>query len=281
MDTENYKMDNLNSLEEKMGLIKRMNRIFASDGKALIVAMDHAGMDGPCQGLEDPGKTIQSIVAGGADAILTTYGVVRHFSKELAKIGVILRTDGGATALTEGSFPSRLFFPIEDALRFGADAVAVNAYPGGEREAETLQNLAHITSEAHKWGLPVLAEMVPGGFNSSKESRTTENVSISARIGSELGADIIKTPYTPNFNDVVSKCYVPVVILGGSKRGKERDMLADIKSAIDAGASGVAIGRNIWQADDPRAMTAAIAAIIHHNASVEEAMEIMFEKVYL
>jgi len=139
MATENYKNQINYSLEEKMGLLKRLNRIFASDGKALIVAMDHAGMDGPCQGLEDPGKTIQNIISGGADAILTTYGVVRRFSKELSKIGVILRTDGGATALTNGSFPSRLFFPIEDALRFGADAVAVNAYPGGEREAETLR----------------------------------------------------------------------------------------------------------------------------------------------
>lgn len=267
---------NIIFLEEiVMNITRRMNRIFASDGKALIVAMDHALMDGPCHGLENPGKTIEKIVAGGANAVLTSYGVARRFDKELAGIGVILRTDGGATSLTIGSFPSRLFFSIEEALRLGVDAVAVNAYPGGEKEADTLQNLAQIASEAHAWGLPVLGEMVPGGFNSTSESRTTEAVSISARIGSEVGADIIKTSFTPNFEAVTSTSYVPVVILGGAKRGKERDMLTDIKSAIDAGASGVAIGRNIWQADNPRATTAAIAAIIHQNATVEEAMKIL------
>jgi len=258
-----------------MDITRRINRIFESDGKALIVAMDHALMDGPCPGLENPGKTIENIVAGGANAVLTSYGVVRHYARELAPIGVILRTDGGATSLTQGSFPSNIMFAIEEALRLGADAVAVNAYPGGEKEAETLQNLAYISSEAHTWGLPVLGEMVPGGFNSTSESRTTRNVSISVRIGSEYGADIIKTPYAPDFETVIGTSYVPVVILGGAKRGKERDMLYDIKAGIDAGASGVAIGRNIWQASDPRAMTEAVAAIIHHNATVDEAMDIL------
>lgn len=261
-----------------MSIIRRMNRIFASDGKALIVAMDHGLMDGPCRGLENPGKTIEALVSGGANAVLTSYGVARRFDKELAKLGLILRADGGATCLLKGSSPSRLFFSIEDALHLGADALAVNAYPGSDKEAETLQNLAQIASEAHGWGLPVLGEMVPGGFDSPREMRTTETVAISARIGSEVGADIIKTSYTPNFEVVISTSYVPVVILGGAKRGKEADMLADIKSAIGAGASGVAIGRNIWQADNPAAMTAAIAAIIHYNATVDEAMKILAGK---
>lgn len=261
-----------------MNITRRMNRIFAPDGKTLIVAMDHGLMDGPCKGLENPGKTIEKIVDGGANAVLTSYGVARHFDKELKGIGLILRTDGGATSLTEGSFPSRLFFSIKDALSLGADAIAVSAYPGGAKEAETLENLAKISSEAHDWGVPVLGEMVPGGFDSSSERRTTENVSIAARAGSELGADIIKTPYAPDFTKVTSTSYVPVVILGGAKRGKERDMLSEIKSAIDAGASGVAIGRNIWQAEDPYAMTVAIAAIIHRNATVEEAIKLLEAK---
>jgi DhnA family fructose-bisphosphate aldolase class Ia len=95
------------------------------------------------------------------------------------------------------------------------------------------------------------------------------------RLGAELGADFVKTPYAPGFEWVVDTCYVPVVILGGAKRGSEGEMLADIQSAVDAGASGVAIGRNIFQADDPAAMTAAVAAILHQGAGVDEALALL------
>ena len=90
-----------------------------------------------------------------------------------------------------------------------------------------------------------------------------------------MGADFIKTPYAPNFEQISKSTFIPVVILGGAKRGKEADMLKDIKAAVDAGANGVAIGRNIFQADDPVAMTRAISAIIHKDATVEEALLIL------
>jgi DhnA family fructose-bisphosphate aldolase class Ia len=117
--------------------------------------------------------------------------------------------------------------------------------------------------------------MVPGGFDSPPELRTAQAVAISSRIGAELGADFIKTPYAAGFEVVTSTSYVPIVILGGAKRGKERDMLFDIKTAIEVGAAGVAIGRNIWQSDNPTAMTSAVAAIIHKGASVDEAMHML------
>lgn len=258
-----------------MSVIRRMRRIFAQDGRALIVAMDHGLMDGPCKGLEDPGKTIEKILAGGANAILTSYGVARRFSSELAGIGLILRADGGSTSLGDSSGPGRIFFSVEEAMRLGADALAVSAFPGASSEADTLQNLAAVAGAAHSWGIPVLGEMVPGGFDSPPELRTTHSVAVAARIGSELGADILKIPYVSGFEEVICTSYVPVVILGGAKRGKERDMLEDIKKAIDTGVSGVAIGRNIWQSDDPAAMTSAVASILHHNASVDEAMSIL------
>jgi len=261
-----------------MSVARRMKRIFAPDGKALIVAMDHGSMDGPCKGLENPGKTIEKIVAGGANAILTTYGISRKYAAELAGIGLIMRSDGGGTAIGPGGGPGRIFFEVEQALRVGADAMAVSAFPGAENEADTLENLAYVASRAHEWGVAVLAEMVPGGFDVRPEMRTTANIALSARVGAEMGADIIKTPYSPGFEAVTSTSYLPVVILGGAKRGKERDMLTDIKAAIEAGASGVAIGRNIWQSDDPEAMTAAVAAILHKNASVDEAMAILERK---
>ncbi len=260
-----------------MSVTRRVKRIFAADGKALIVAMDHGLIDGPIQGLEHPEATIEKIIAGGANAVLTSYGLARRFASELAGIGLILRVDGGSTSLGEKGGPGRIFYTVEDGLRLGADALAVSAFPGSEVELDTLQNLAKVAGKAHESGLAVLGEMVPGGFDSPPEMRTAQAVAISARVGAELGADVIKTPYASGFEAVTSTSYVPVVILGGAKRGKERDMLADIRTAIDVGASGVAIGRNIWQSENPAAMTAAVAAIIHRNASVDEAMQILAE----
>jgi class I fructose-bisphosphate aldolase/fructose-bisphosphate aldolase/2-amino-3,7-dideoxy-D-threo-hept-6-ulosonate synthase len=256
-----------------------MNRIFRQDGRALIVALDHGLLDGPCPGLENPVETITKIVAGGADAILTSYGIARRFAKELAPLGLILRGDGAATNLgKESDGPSSsLFFNVEEALRLGADALAVTALPGSAKEETTLENLAAMVGAAHRWGVPVLGEMVPGGFNSGAEFRTQENIAMSARIGVELGVDFIKTPYTPGFEAVTSTCFRPVVILGGAKRGSEREMLVDIKAAVSAGGAGVAIGRNIFQAEDPIAMTSAVAAILHQGASVDEAMIILKE----
>lgn len=254
---------------------RRMNRIFRPDGRVLIVAMDHASMEGPCKGLEDPGKTIEKVAAGGADAVLTTYGVARHFARQLAPLGLILRSDGGSTILGKMEGPGALFYGIEEALRLGADALAVSGFPGSDKESESLENIATLAREAHAWGLTVMAEMVPGGFDSAPEFRTVENIALAARVGDELGADFIKTPYVDGFERVIQSCYTPVVILGGAKRGQERDMLADIKKAIESGASGVAIGRNIFQAENPQAMTAAVAAIVHGNASLDEAMAIL------
>jgi DhnA family fructose-bisphosphate aldolase class Ia len=255
---------------------RRLHRIFKPDGRALIVAMDHALLDGPLAGLENPRETIARIIAGGADAVLTSYGVAREFARELAPLGLILRGDGGATGLGRGAGPTALQFSVESALRLGADAIAVCAYPGTANEEVSLTNLAHTVEAAHAWDVPVLAEMVPGSFAGGPEFRTLAAVSMAARVGAELGADIIKCPYADGFERVSSTTYVPVVILGGAKQGGEREMLTKIKAAVDAGGAGVAVGRNIWQSSDTTRMTAAIAAILHAGASVDEAMRQAF-----
>jgi len=258
-----------------MPTTRRINRIFRPSGRALIVAMDHGLLDGPCPGLEDPADTISRIVAGGADAILTSYGIARRFARELAPLGLILRVDGGTTSLSRLDGPGALLYGVEDALRLGADAIALNGFPGSPHETASLEHLASAIRHAHPWGMAVMAEMVPGGFDSPPEWRTVDKIALSVRVAAELGADFVKTPYAPDFAAVTGTCYVPVVILGGAKRGSERGMLADIKGAIQAGAAGVAIGRNIFQAADPAAMTAAVAAIIHDDATVDQAMTIL------
>jgi DhnA family fructose-bisphosphate aldolase class Ia len=198
-----------------------------------------------------------------------------RFAKELAPLGLILRLDGGGTKLGKMDGPGAKFYTIEDALRLGADAVAVSAFPGSPKEESTLETLAHIAAEAHAWGLPVMGEMVPGGFDSGPEFRSAESIAVAARVAAELGADWVKIPYADGFEQVIGGCYVPAVILGGAKKGSERTMLETIKASLLAGGAGVAIGRNIFQSNDPAAMTAAVAAILHHNASVDEAMALL------
>ncbi len=253
-----------------MTTTRRLNHIFQPDGKALIVALDHGLIDGPARGLENPATVLAQIVAGGADAILTSYGVATRFAREIAPLGLILRLDGGGTKLGDMG-PGSQFYTIEDALRLGADAVAVSAFPGAPEEEDTLRTLAKVVGQAHRWGLPVMGEMVPGGFDSGPEFRTAESIAISARVAAELGADWVKIPYAEGFDHVTATCYVPAVMLGGARKGDERKMLATIRTALDVGAKGVAIGRNIFQADNPAAMTAAIAALIHADATVDEA----------
>jgi DhnA family fructose-bisphosphate aldolase class Ia len=250
-------------------------RLGPAEGGALIVAMDHGLLDGPCQGLERPAEVIARVIEGGADAVLTSYGIARRFARELAPLGLILRADGGLTSLGHAEGPGALLFGVREALSLGADALAVSAFPGSPQEEASLRHLAQVVGEAHAWGLPVMAEMVPGGFDSPPEYRTQASIALAVRVAAEMGADFVKTPYVAGFEAVAAGCYVPVVILGGAKRGSERAMLADIKAAVDAGGAGVAVGRNIFQAADPAAMTAAVAAILHHNASVDEAMAII------
>jgi DhnA family fructose-bisphosphate aldolase class Ia len=255
--------------------IRRLNRIFKPDGRTVIVALDHGLIDGPCEGFERPGETIAAVVAGGADAILTSYGVASSFAAELSSVGLILRSDGATTNLgtpSGGSLPQ--FYGPEDALRLGADALVVSAFPGSDKEAPTLDNLAHTISEAHRWDLPVLGEMVPGGFDGDASLRGTDAVALAVRLGAELGADFIKAPYCEDYSTVTASTFAPVVILGGSK-DSEAAMLGNIHDAIAAGGKGVAIGRNVFQCENPTAMTRAIVAVVHEDASVDAALAIL------
>ncbi len=253
---------------------RRLKHIFKPDGRAFIVAFDHGMIDGPAKGIEQPGNLLRQIAAGGADAILTTYGTAEKFAEEIEPLGLIMRLDGGGTKLGKMG-PGSLFWTVDDALRIGADAVGVSAFPGAPEEEDSLRSLAMVVGEAHAWGLPVMGEMVPGGFDSPDHMRTAESIAIASRVAAEIGVDWVKIPYAPEFERVTSTCYVPAVILGGAKKGSEREMLDKIRAGLDAGAKGVAIGRNIFQADNPEAMVAAIAALIHADVSVDAALKIL------
>lgn len=253
---------------------RRLGRIFGPDGRTVIIALDHGLIDGPCPGFERPADTIAAVVAGGPDAVLTSAGIAGAFAAELSPVGLILRSDGSTTGLgPDGPVPAGAFFGPEDALRLGADAVAVTARPGSDAEAATLETLAHTAAEARRWGLPVMAEMVPEGFGAGPEHET-EAVALAARLGAELGADLIKAPFCPDYARVTTSTFAPVVILGGSK-GSEADTLAAVRDALDAGAAGVAMGRNVFQSPDPAAMTRALAAMVHRDAGLTDALAVL------
>jgi len=254
-------------------IIRRLNRVFRPDGRALIVALDHGLTEGPTRGLEDPARILRQIAAGGADAVLTSYGVATRFARELAPLGLILRLDVGGTKLGRMG-PGVQFFEVEDALRLGADAIAVSAFPGTPEETDTLRMMAGIIAEAHTWNLPVMAELQPGGFDAGPELSTLESISLSARVAAELGADWVKVPYVAGFEHVVQTTYVPVVMLGGVKVNQQTRLFDSVYASVQSGAAGVAIGRNIFQADDPQAVVAALAAILHRGADPAEAARV-------
>ncbi|MFQ5610566.1 MAG: class I fructose-bisphosphate aldolase [Anaerolineae bacterium] len=257
---------------------RRMRRIFREDGRAVIIAMEHGAFFGVQPGFENPRDAIRQVIAGGADAIMATVGLARNFAEELAPVGMILRVDGGVTRLGSRIWRGNLVYGAEMALRLGADGVVAMGFPGCENEDQNLKYLTDLIEQCARWGLPVMAEMLPRGFEGGDDARAPETMRMVMRIGAELGVDLIKTQYTgdrESFRAATESCFVPVVVLGGSKVKDDAAVLQMVRDSIDAGGRGVAMGRNIWGHRHPAKMTAAIVAIVHDDASVEEALALL------
>ncbi len=196
----------------------RLRRIFGDDGRTVIVACDHAGFMGPVQGLEEPGKLLDSLAGTGINAVLTTRGVAEHFGGKFGGLGLILRADGGASMASPVMGSLQPLFTVEDALKLGADAVICMGMIGFPEEPSSLANLAGFTAQALPWGFPVIAEMLV----KPKEGKTvtTRDIGFAMRIGAELGADVIKASFLrpiDSYHSALKSCYCPVVVLGGKK----------------------------------------------------------------
>lgn len=250
-----------------MGLKRRLSRLFGDDGRSLVVAMDHGtGLD-VHPALRDPGVVLDAVVRGGADAVLLSPGLLREYGGNLGSLGVILRVDGGSTSLSENGSTKQLLHSVEDALRLGADAVACMGFPGSPCEAQTLANLAALVAEGQRWGVPVMAEMVPGGLG-DLSGHTAERVRFAVRIGCELGADLIKTTLVEpleEFGSVIAHAYKPVLVLGGSRKRDEATLLRDVRLAVAAGAAGVAMGRCLWSDPSPGRLVRLLRDAIHSD----------------
>src|SRR5256884_6142988 len=257
---------------------RRFHRLFGTDGRSVVIAMDHGTTDGTVKGFEDPQKVLEQVIAGGADAILTSVGIARHFSKQLKDVGLMIRCDGATSPLLER--PRELIIGIDDVLSTGADAAAAMYIPGSVNGHNSTMYFPRLATEAHRWNIPVMAEALPYGFEEHPAARAVDPVADTCRTAVENGADIVKTFYTgeyESFRKVIRSCYVPVLVLGGPKTHGDREFLESIRDAMDAGAAGVVIGRNVWQATSPTAMTQALVALVHQDASVDDALHILHE----
>ncbi len=257
-------------------IANRMNHIFRPDKKTFIMAMDHGSNFNVLPAMKYPGKIIREVAKAGADAFLSTVGMADKFADDFLGKGIILRIDGGVSFLGDRSKPLQTVATAEDALRLAADSIITMGFPGSKFENEILSALSRNILEAHKWNIPVTSEALPRGFEGGEDSRTPANIMFACRQSAELGADIIKTEYTgdqESFKELTESVYAPVVILGGSKKVPERQLLQEIKDAMEAGGAGVAMGRNIWGHENPARYAAAIAKLIHEDCSVDAALK--------
>jgi len=232
-----------------------------------MLAVDHGYFLGPTERLEDPKKTIKPLLPY-ADSLMLTRGVLRNCVDSESNIPIVLRVSGGTSILAEDLSKETITTSIEEAIRLNASCLALSVFVGSKYEHQTLSNLSKLVNEGEKYGIPVLAVTAVG----KEMARDARYLALSCRIAAELGAHIVKTYYCENFGKVVEGCPVPVIIAGGKKL-PEKDALDLTFNAIRDGASGVDMGRNIWQSDNPIEMIQAVRSIVHDGLSVQESIE--------
>jgi class I fructose-bisphosphate aldolase len=238
----------------------------------VIVPMDHGVTIGPMAGLINMQETINAVAMGGANAIVIHKGLVEAGHRRSGKdIGLILHLSG-STRMAPDPNSKTLVCTVEEAIKLGADAVSIHVNLGAEDEKSMLNDLGKVGKEAMEWGMPLLAMMYTRGEKAENEY-DVKLVKHAARVGAELGADIIKVVYTgspESFREVVEGCFVPVVIAGGEKMGNEEDILEMVRGAMTAGGAGVSIGRNVFQHKEPGKIVQTLCRIVHSDRMAEE-----------
>jgi len=246
---------------------RRMHHVFGVDGKAVIVAMDHCITAGVVPGLVDVRRAVREVVAGGADAVMTTIGMARAVRDDIGGAGSIVVLD---------SERSVAGYAVEAALRFGADAVELKVFPGSPID-DKLGELRELAAQAERCGLPFLAEAIPVSFT-EVSAHTVGNIANAARICAEAGADFIKVPFAGSveeYRSVIAGTFAPVLVLGGTPLTDPTAVLRLAANAMEAGARGVVFGRNVFQATSPARTVAALAALVHEDASLTAAKRLL------
>ncbi|MCI4322983.1 MAG: 3-hydroxy-5-phosphonooxypentane-2,4-dione thiolase [Thermoplasmata archaeon] len=256
------------------GMRNRIGRMFRPhSGRTVMLAVDHGYFMGPTHHLENAGATLGPLLPH-CDAIALTRGILRTSVPPTAGVPIILRVSGGVTVLHEDLSDEAITTPIKEALRLNASAVAMSVFVGAPKEHQTLTALGQLVTEGEDTGMPVMAITAVG---KELDKRDQRYLSLACRVSAELGAHLVKTYYCDGFSRVVDGCPVPVVVAGGPKLDSIEAALRLAHDAVEAGAAGVDMGRNIWQSDRPVGMLKALAAIIHESATVPEALDVLQE----
>ena len=255
------------------GMKNRLSKIIRpEDSRCLMLAVDHGYFLGPTERLEVPRRTIAPLLPY-ADSLMLTRGVLRTSVDPASSVPIVLRVSGGTSIVGEDLSKETITVSIEEAIKLNASCLALSIFVGSKYEHQTLASLAKLVDEGEKYGIPVLAVTAVG----KEMARDARYLGLACRVAAELGAHVVKTYYCDNFEQVVEGCPVPLIIAGGKKL-PEADALKLAHDAIHHGASGVDMGRNIWQSDWPVAMVKAVRAIVHSGADVKEAYSIFLKE---
>jgi len=255
------------------GMQSRLARIFNPEsGRTVMLAFDPGYFQGPTTGLERIDINIAPLFAH-TDVLMCTRGVLRSVVPAAVNKPVVMRASGGNSILTELSNET-VAVAIEDALRLNVTAMAAQVYIGSEYEHQSIKNIIQLVDQGMRYGMPTMAVTGVG----KDMARDQRYFSLATRIAAEMGANIIKTYFVDEgFERIAAGCPVPIVIAGGKKL-PEREALEMCFKALDQGASGVDMGRNIFQSESPVAMLHAVKAVVHENASVAHAYELFLSE---
>jgi putative autoinducer-2 (AI-2) aldolase len=255
------------------GMKNRLSKIIKpKDGRSVMLAVDHGYFMGPTSGLEQIDKTVTPLLQY-ADTLMLTRGALRNYIAPTVDIPIVLRVSGGTSIIGKELLHEGTAVSIEDAIRLNASGVAYSILVGAEFERDTILGMTQYIDEAERYGIPVLAVTAVG----KEMVRDARYMSLASRMAAELGAHIVKTYYVKDFEKVIESCPVPVVIAGGKKQ-PEREALQMAYDAIQAGAVGVDMGRNIFQSSNPVRMVKAVNAIVHKNVTPKEAYAVFKER---
>jgi predicted phospho-2-dehydro-3-deoxyheptonate aldolase len=260
------------------GKFIRMERIInRTTGKTVIVPMDHGVTVGPIPGLIDMKKAVDNAVNGGANAIIVHKGIVRSGHRQSGKdIGLIVHLSA-STTMSPNPTGKVLVCTVEEAIQLGADGVSIHINLGAPTDDEMLDHFGMVSRKCMQWGMPLVAMMYTRG-DKIKNEFDVKYIKHAARVGAEIGADIVKVNYTgsvQSFEEVTKGCPVPVVIAGGEKMESDGAILKMVEDAMLAGGAGVSIGRNAFQHADPSRMVAAICKLVHEKVSAKDALKML------
>lgn len=251
------------------GMKNRLARIFNPDsGRTVMLAIDHGYFQGPTTGLERVDLNIVPLMPL-ADALMLTRGILRTTVPPALVKPVVMRCSGGPSILKELS-NEELAVDIEDAIRMNVSALTLQVFIGGEHETRTVHNMTRLVDVGMRYGIPTMAVTAVG----KELTRDAKYLRLACRICAELGAQIVKTYYCPEgFETVTASCPVPIVMAGGKKL-PELEALTMAHHAIQRGAAGVDMGRNIFQSDAPKAMMRAVHEVVHRGLDPQRAFDL-------